>query len=737
MVWAFEQEEVSEGARGVYGKPAPDLPRPYTHKSQIQMWLADGWREALTQNSERLVLWLPVGFAFGAGVTCSVRADDPALIWVLATFSLLLLWLGGLVAAQRIASQTGAQIWTIVAGLSLIVAAFSGGGAAGLLRAKAVAAPVIVDAKGIRLVTGFVDQVDKSQRGAWRALIKVTSIAGVAAGDRPLFVRISLKQDEPPLPGTAITCSAILRPPPGPVVPGAYDHSRRAWFQRLGGVGFALEPCKPAQIAGATSRPSFQLIVSQWRAKASRSIVEAAPGPGAGFLAAITTGDRAWLSPEDTFALQVSGLSHIISVSGLHVSLLGGMVFLAIWKLFALVPALALRIDARKVGAFVALILTGAYTVFSGSEAPAVRAFIMSGIAFGAVILDRKAISMRGLALAAIAVLMVLPESALEPGFQMSFLATAALVAMWEVWDRHVPGETQRGPIRIVVLWLGAAAGTSFVAGLATAPISAATFHRLSPWALPANLMVAPINDFIVAPAAVLAATLSPFGIGDIFWKIAGWGLSLNLRIAHFVASLPGAGTTVPWTDGFPPVIMIFAILWLTLWRSWLRYLGVLPFLIGALIWAIAPKPVGWIGPEGRAVLATPKFGGPSLCRTSGGRFDAGRLMDHAGLSDAQADRLMPPSQSYVKRGCFAGEGDWQARFIENGRGRAVLSLSLEGKSHAFGRGNIQDGALIMRKGWRVYLANRPARQGPWATISRAQVTDLDGGDALRLGQEQ
>jgi competence protein ComEC len=738
MVWAFDQKD-EEGADrfGGYGKLAPDLPRPRSHKSQAYVWIAERAQEALSQNAERVVLWLPVAFGFGAGVTCSVRADDSPLSWVLITFALLMAWLGGLVIAQRIANLTYGWFWTILAAIALVGAGFAGGGAAGLLRAKAVAAPVIADAKGARIITGYVEQVDKSQRGAWRALIRVQTIAGVAAGDRPAFVRISLKQDEPPLPGAALTCSAILRPPPGPVVPGAYDHSRRAWFARLGGVGFALEPCKPAHLGAAPHAMGFKLLVSHWRAKVSRAIVEAAPGPGAGFLAAITTGDRAWLSPEDTAALQVSGLSHIISVSGLHVSILGGMVFVVIWKLLALVPALALRVDARKIGAFVALVLTGAYTVFSGAEAPAVRAFIMSGIAFGAVILDRKAISMRGLALAAIAVLMVLPESALEPGFQMSFLATAGLVAMWELWDRQVPGESQRGPVRTVLLWIGAAAGTSFVAGLATAPVSAATFHRLSPWALPANLLAAPINDFIVAPAAMAAAVLSAFGVGDVFWQIAGWGLSLTLKIAHFIAGLPGAGMQVAWTDATAPVLMIFATLWLTLWRSWLRFGAVIPFMIGITIWIVAAKPVGWIGPEGRAVLATPHQGGPQLCRTSGGRFDAARLMGNAGLSDAQSDFLMPPSQAQLRRGCFVGEGDWQARYVEVGRGRGVLALSLNGQTHAFGRGDILDGALLMRKGWRVYLADRQPRQGPWARTSQSAPADLDGGEALRFGREQ
>ena len=260
MVWASDQEEAQKSWPAGYGKPARDLPRLAPQKSQMMLWLKERWQDVLAQNSERIVLWLPVGFAFGAGVTGSVRANDTPLIWVLITFGLLLSWFGSLLVAQQSTHHRRAWAWTSIAALSVIGAAFSGGGAASLLRAQAVAAPVIADARSARLVTGYVVQVDKSQRGAWRATINVSSIAGVPARDRPAFVRISLSQDERPLPGSPIVCSAILRPPPGPVVPGAYDHSRRAWFQRLGGVGFALKPCTSPDLGDATRAMDFKQI---------------------------------------------------------------------------------------------------------------------------------------------------------------------------------------------------------------------------------------------------------------------------------------------------------------------------------------------------------------------------------------------------------------------------------------------------------------------------------------------
>ncbi|MFM1975574.1 MAG: hypothetical protein RL145_420, partial [Pseudomonadota bacterium] len=464
-------------------------------------------------------------------------------------------------------------------------------------------------------------------------------------------------------------------------------------------------------------------------------IVEATDSDGGGFLAAVTTGDRAWLAEADVEALQASGLSHVISVSGLHVGLLGGLIYLVIWKLAALVPALSLRLDARKIAAVIALGGTGAYCVFTGAEAPAVRAFIMSAIAFGAILLNRKAISMRGLAIAAICVLVALPESAIDPGFQMSFLATAALVALWEIWERRREGAPELGFIQRAALWIGGAASTSVVAGLATAPISAATFGRVSIWSLPANLLAAPILDFWVAPFSALAATLSPFGLDDWAWQAAAWGLSLTLKIAHWIASLPGANASIAWTSATAPVILIVAILWLTLWRSWLRLLASIALVWGLAIWGLSPKPVAWIGPEGRAILATPHGEAPSLCRTSGGRFDATRLLDKAGLSPEVAARLLPEGEHRLVRSCMLGEGDWEARYVYAGRGRGVLGVGFDGKSYAFGRGDIPSGALLMRDGWRLYFYKAPPRRGPWAqTLPDAADS---GAEPLLLNREE
>jgi hypothetical protein len=183
-------------------------------------------------------------------------------------------------------------------------------------------------------------------------------------------------------------------------------------------------------------------------------------------------------------------------------------------------------------------------------------------------------------------------------------------------------------------------------------------------------------------------------------------------------------------------LILIVAILWLTLWRSWLRLLSIGPILVGLAIWALSPKPIAWIGPEGRAILATTAGEAASLCRTTGGRFDATRLSDKAGVSSTQAARLLREGEHRLARTCAVGAGDRQGRYVYSGRGRGILAVSFDSQSYAFGQGDIPSGALLMRDGWRLNFYPAPPRQGPWVHEERTETAAL-AGDPLFLDREE
>jgi competence protein ComEC len=678
-------------------------------------------RDALPVERDRLILWAPVAFAFGAALCAGPRAGDPVAPWLWGVGLALAFWSAAQIAGSRANGRAAGRALAALAFFGLLLTGFCGGASAVLLRAQAAAAPVLDRFLPATTLIGHVEAVDRNRNGAWRARIAVQAWSAPSAP--PRRVRISLK-GAPPMPGEAVRCRASLRPPPGPVAPGAHDFARRAWFQGLGAVGYALEECAPVSLRKPGHARRLAMGLAAARAAVARRIVAHAPTPGGALLAAVATGDRALMDEAETEALQVSGLSHIVSVSGLHVALVSGLVFLTVWRALALIGPLALRVDARKAAAIAGFSVALLYTIFTGAEAPAVRACVMAGVAFGAIVLDRKALTMRGLAVAAMLVLAVRPESAIEPGFQMSFLATAALVALWETIDRRGDG----GPVPPLVragAWLAGAAGASLVAGLATAPIAAATFHRLAPYGLPSNLLAAPITDFWVGPLAVAAAALSPLGWDGPFWALSAKGLDLILAIARVAQGLPGAESVAPWTGPLAPLLLSVAVLWAALWRSTpMRALAAPLALAGLGVWAGGEKPVGWIAPGATAVLATPLDAPASLCRTRGSRFDASRLLDAAALATAEVERLNPARDARIIPRCRVGEGDWEARYLDAERGPATLAVSLDGRTHAFGAGDLAEGALVMRRGWRVRLVTPPPGRAPWRRAQAGAAAD-------------
>ena len=335
-------------------------------------------------------------------------------------------------------------------------------------------------------------------------------------------------------------------------------------------------------------------------ALAERIVARLGPRVG-GVAAAMVTGHEAWIGREDLDAMRDSGLAHILSISGLHMAVVGGFVFFGVRLAVAGWPWLALRVSGKKVAAAAGLVAVGVYLVVSGSPPPAERAAITAGIAFFAILIDRQAITMQALAVAALVVLATQPEAIVTPGFQMSFAATAALVALVEVWPRRLREISVPWPIAAVQRlggWLGAACAASLVAGMATGPFAMQHFNRTAIYGLMANMMTAPMADFIMMPALALGAALEPLGLGAPFLWIAGQAVEVMLAIGHWTAGLPGAVQTIASAPTIALPIAFLGILMLCLWRGMLRWLGA-PLAMAVLIWPRAPTPDLWIGDGG------------------------------------------------------------------------------------------------------------------------------------------
>jgi competence protein ComEC len=336
----------------------------------------------------------------------------------------------------------------------------------------------------------------------------------------------------------------------------------------------------------------------------TRRIVDVLGPATGGLAAAMTTGHEAFIPKAEVDDLRAAGLAHIVSISGLHMAIVGGFVFGLARLGIAAWPWLALRINGKKVAASVALIAVLAYLVLSGRPPPAERSAITASIAFAAILFDRRAISLHGLALAAMAVMLLQPEAVTQPGFQMSFAATAALVALAEVWPRTIKEIDVPWPIRIIQGawgWTLAGCAASFVAGLATGPFAIQHFNRVAVWGLICNMVTEPISGFLMMPGLALGAVLTPFGLGDAPLHVAGFAIGLMNRVAHYAANAPFAQFIVASGPDWSLAVSFLGLLWVCIWKGALRWVG-LPFAMAVSLAPRPPTPDAWVSADGAAV---------------------------------------------------------------------------------------------------------------------------------------
>ena len=571
------------------------------------------------QRGQRLP-WAPVLMGAGIGAYFLWPAEPGAQVYLGAV---ALGSLGGIWAGWR---RRGVAVlgWALLlAALGLCLAG---------ARAHRLAAPVLA-ARSYGPVEGRVIDIDRSASDAPRLTLDRLRLPGRGSSETPARVRVALHgaaaEGAWPVPGSRVALTAHLSPPQGPAEPGGFDFRRHAWFQQLGAVGYTRSPV--LVIAAPQGMPRARL-----RQRLSHALQQALPGPEGGVAAAVLTGDRSAIPLSVIEALRASNLAHLLAISGLHMGLLTGVVFGLLRGWLALIPPFALRWPVRRVAALGALMAAACYLSLSGGNVATERAFVMTAVVLGGLMLDRRAFSLRAVAVAALIVLWLRPESLLGPGFQMSFAATTALIAVF--------GALRDLRLRIGPRWLAAIGGgmlSSLIAGLATAPVAAAHFNTLSHYGLLANLLAVPVMGLVVIPAAVLAAVLAPFGAAQAGLWIMGLGLRWILGVADHVAALPGAVGHVPAPGPWVLPVLAGGALLLVLWRGPLRFAGLIPMVAAFGLWAGAERPALLVAEDGALVgLMTPQ--GRALSKPRGAGFVAGIWLENDGDGSDQpaaADR--------------------------------------------------------------------------------------------------
>lgn len=513
-------------------------------------------------------LWLPVALALGA-LSYFRLEIEPTIISAFIPFAVALV-------LRKIASKT-----TVIAVMTGLLVTFTLGMAVAKLRTEWVRAPVLATDTGAVDATGIVELIEpKADKGA-RITLWLSKLGDFDDALRPARIRVSVRQGYELLsPGDQIRVSVDLLPPPSPAAPGDYDFARHAWFKQLGAVGRAIGPPEimPHKIADLSFGHRALAELARIRKAIGDRVRKTLPGETGAIANALITGERNAISEETNEAYRASGLYHILSISGLHMAIMGGAVFFALRFVLALIPAIALRFPIKKWAAVGAIAGAGAYLMISGGAFATVRSFIMITVMFAAILLDRPALALRNVAIAAGIIILFFPESVLDPGFQMSFAAVIALIAGYDGLTRAFRNKTdgiKPGSIAsMAVLFVAGIIGSTLLASAAVAPFALYHFHQTQHYAVLANLIAIPACNLIVMPAALATLLAMPFGLEAAPLSFMAFGISVMNEAANLVANLPGA-------VGYHPTIndSAFALI-----------------IAGGLIWALVSQPIRWLG---------------------------------------------------------------------------------------------------------------------------------------------
>lgn len=579
-----------------------------------------GWWRSLTESNlnwlraeagpGRLLPWIPV--AFGAGIALyftAAREPVAAVVAPVAAMACLL----ALAVRRRPIFPTMALVAALLAGF-----------ATATLKTALVSHAVLLAPVGSAALEGFVETHEERERTD-RFVLRVTKIDARGA-PRLERVRLSVRKGTAPAVGSYVALKARLLPPLRPLRPGGYDFARDMYFQGIGASGFVLGTIK-AQ--AAPEQRGWRLHYAAWM-QGVRDAVDARirtvlSGDRRAIATALLTGRRDAISTSNNDALFVSGLGHVLSISGYHMAVVAGVVFFAIRALLALSPALNTRYAIKKWAALAALIAALFYLLLSGAEVATQRSFYMTALVLVAVMADRRAITFRTLALAAMVVLLLAPESLVHPSFQMSFAATLGLVVLAQIgmlkWftpndDSGLGRFAAWGGRELVVLALA-----SFIAGLATTPYAAFHFHRIAPYGVLANLAAMPVVSVLVMPAGLLGILAIPFGFDSLFWNLMGVGIDWMIAVSQWVASLPGAFGRVHAFGIGPLIVMSGGIVVLGLLRSPLRWAGAALIGCGVMWAAVATEPDILIARDASSVAVRGKDGRLRIMHTAKNTF--------------------------------------------------------------------------------------------------------------------
>ena len=630
-------------APNIAGAPLPQRARGYW---RAQFSAARERIEAFLE-AERAQLppWFVVGF--GTGIAAWFALDTP-MQWL----ALVALGGGGAIAgfALRGGRSERAAGWFALAmmlGCALVWA-----------RSAWVAAPRIVRPQ----IAAFEARIERVEPLVAKGDVRLTLAPTDPA--LPPRIRVSLDaRDAPPhLANDArIRLRARLTGPPPMALPGTYDFARDAWFRGIGGVGRALGPVEvlaPGTLSGLDGA----------RDRLGRHIRDRLPGASGGIATALATGDQNAVGKEDAEAMRRSGLTHLLSVSGLHIAAVVGAAMLLTLKLLALSERLALRFNLVLVAAGAGALAGVGYTLLTGAQVPTVRSCIVALLVLAGIALGRDALSLRLLSVAALVILLFKPESLAGASFQLSFAAVTSIIALHSTqWARRTFMRRDEGPFARFGRAILAMLATGLAVEIALIPFALYHFHKAGLYGIGANLVAIPLTTFVIMPLEAGALLLDSIGLGAPLWYLTGLAIDGLLWMARTVGSAKGAVATLAAMPGWAFAMIIAGGLWLCLWNGRIRLYGLVPFLSGTAAAAAAPVPDLLVTGDGRHLAIVEAGGAPLILRARSGDFVRELFAENSGFDGDPAILDSAPFASCSRDSCVAD-------VVRSGRSWRVLS---------------------------------------------------------------
>ena len=549
----------------------------------------------------QLPLWLVA--CFGGGIAGWFALGGP-----LAWSALIMLTVALALTGAAIGLQLRLGRAMLAGGLALAI-----GCGWAWLRSDRVAAPRLDHP----VVVTFDARVERVENLAAKGDLRLW-LAPDAASELPPRVRMSMDAEGAPIglvDGATIHMKARLQPPPPMALPGMHDFARDAWFAGIGGVGRALGPVVVVKAGEGGGLDAL-------RDRLGRHIRERLSGSSGGIATALATGDQAGVSEEDADAMRRSGLTHLLSVSGLHIAAVVGAAMLLSLRLLALSERLALRLNLVLVSAGFGAAAGIGYTLLTGMQVPTVRSCVAALLVLGGIALGRDAISLRLVAVGALVVLLFRPEAVAGASFQLSFAAVIAIIAVHGLASvRTLLSPRDEGMPARLLRSFGGLMLTGLAVEIALMPFALYHFHRAGLYGVAANLIAIPLTTFVIMPIEAGAMLLDAVGLGAPLWAGTGWAIDQLLRLAHAVSSAHGAVALLPTMPRAAFAAMVLGSLWLALWAGKVRWLGAIPLVFGAIAATAAPVPDLLVTGDGRHLALVAPDGTPTLLRDRAGDF--------------------------------------------------------------------------------------------------------------------